>query len=112
MTQPEPSTDLARRIRVHLSSTRPVEEKRMFGGLAFMVGGHMCCGVLGDRLMLRLGKEGTADALERAHTAPMDFTGRVSRTMVYVDRSGWESDEDLSRWIAEALAFVSTLPAK
>jgi hypothetical protein len=42
----------------------------------------------------------------------MDFTGRVSRTMVYVDRSGWESDEDLPRWIAEAVAFVSTLPAK
>lgn len=104
--------ELARRIRSHLPTTRTMEEKRMFGGLAFMVDGHMCCGVLGDRLVLRLGSEGVDPGLERPHTAPMDFTGRVSRTMIYVDPPGWEADESLSRWIEEALAFVATLPKR
>ena len=103
---------LAGRVRRTMSGVPDLEEERMFGGLAFMVGGHMCCGVLGERLMLRLGEEGAARALEEPHTAPMDFTGRVLRTMVFVEPPGWREPDALAAWVGDALAFVRTLPPK
>ncbi|MBW3536033.1 MAG: TfoX/Sxy family protein, partial [Gemmatimonadetes bacterium] len=78
----------------------------------FMVGGHMCCGVLGERLMLRLGDAGAARALEEPHTAPMDFTGRVMRSMAFVEPEGWREPGGLAAWVDRALAFVGTLPPK
>ena len=104
--------DLAGRVRRRLAGLPDLEEKRMFGGLAFMVSGHMCCGVLGERLMLRLGEDGAARALEADHTAPMDFTGRVLRTMVFVEPAGWREPDALAAWVDDALAFVRTLPPK
>jgi len=67
---------LADRIRTVLGDTADVTEQKMFGGLAFMVRGHMVCGVVRDNLMLRLGSEGATAALGRPHVRPMDFTGR------------------------------------
>jgi TfoX/Sxy family transcriptional regulator of competence genes len=99
---------LAERIRAALD--RPVDERRMFGGIAFMVDGHMACGVIGDDLVLRLGPEGAARALEEPHVRPMDFTGRPSRTSVYVEPEGVREDRDLERWVAAAVRFVGTLP--
>lgn len=104
--------ELAARVREHLAHRPDTEEKRMFGGVAFMVGGHMCCGVLGERLVLRLGEAGAARALEARHTAPMDFTGRVLRTMVFVEPDGWREPGSLARWLDEALGFVGSLPPK
>jgi TfoX/Sxy family transcriptional regulator of competence genes len=98
---------LAERIRAALD--RPVDERRMFGGIAFMVEGHMACGVIGDDLVLRLGPEGAARALEEPHVRPMDFTGRPSRTTVYVAPEGVREDRDLERWVAAAVAFAATL---
>lgn len=103
---------LATRLREHLEDLSGVEERRMFGGLAFLVHGHMCCGINGTSLMLRLGKEGVREALEEPHTRPMDFTGRPLSTMVYVDPEGFEEDEDLAAWVGRAVAFVETLPPK
>ncbi len=103
---------LAQRVRELLEDQVPFEEKQMFGGLAFMVDGHMACGVLGDELVLRLGQEGASEALEEACTRPMDFTGRVIRTMVYVDQAGVATDEGLAGWLARALEHVSGLPPK
>ncbi len=103
---------LATRVRDALRNVDGVEERRMFGGLAFLVNGHMCCGVLGRRLVLRLGDAGTREALTREHTAPMDFTGRVSKNMVYVDPPGFADEETLKAWIERALAFVRGLPRK
>lgn len=74
--------------------------------------GNMCCGVVRNRLVLRLGEEGAGRALARPHTAPMDFTGRPLGSMVFVDAGGWTEDADLRAWIDQALAFVQTLPAK
>ena len=99
---------LAERVRAALE--RPVDERRMFGGIAFMVDGHMACGVIGDDLVLRLGPEGAARALEDPHVRPMDFTGRPSRTSVYVDPEGVREDRDLERWVAAVVGFVGTLP--
>ena len=70
----------------------------MFGGLEFMVGGHLCCGVLGERLMLRLGEAGAARALEMPDTAPMDFTGRPLRTMVFLEPAGWREPAGVPIW--------------
>ena len=101
---------LAERIRAVLE-VEEVSERKMFGGIAFMVGGHMVCGIVGDDLMLRLGDEGADAALDRPHVRPMDFTGRPMSTMVYVEPAGVRSAA-LGRWIDEALAYARTLPPK
>jgi TfoX/Sxy family transcriptional regulator of competence genes len=103
---------LAERIQALLGKRRGVTEKRMFGGLAFMLDGNMCCGVMKDRIMLRLGPEGVQLALKQAHTEPMDFTGKPMKSMVYVRPEGYESDADLARWVETAVRFAKTLPAK
>ncbi len=86
-------------------------ERKMFGGLAFMLDGHMCCGIVGSDLMLRLGSEGADAALNRAHVRPMDFTGRPMASMVYVAQEGTRGVA-LRDWVEAAAAFVRTLPPK
>ena len=103
---------LAERVRKVLRRRKGITEQKMFGGLAFLLRGNMCCGVIGKNLVLRLGEEGAAEALVEAHTRPMDFTGRPMKTMIYVAPEGCASDEALERWVGDALEFVSTLPAK
>ena len=75
--------DLASRIRAVLPPAEAVTERQMFGGLAFMLGGHMFCGVVRDTLMVRLGPEGADRALNQPHVRPMDFTGRPMKGMVF-----------------------------
>lgn len=103
---------LAERIRDILRDRQDVEEKRMVGGLAFMVRGHMTVGINGDELMVRVGKDGHADALAQPHAREMDFTGRALKGFVYVGTEGIESDEALTAWVDRALDFVGTLPPK
>lgn len=103
---------LAGRIRDVLADVDDVAERKMFGGLAFMVAGHMACGIVGEELMLRLGDEGADAALDRPHVRPMDFTGRPMHSMVYVEPAGFRDDESLGAWVGEAVAFVRTLPPK
>jgi len=103
---------LAERVRAALAAVGDLDERRMFGGIAFMVGGHMACGVVGTDLMVRLGPEAAERALRQPHVRPMDFTGRPSRGMVFVDTEGVRSEADLARWVAAATAFVTTLPAR
>lgn len=104
---------LAGRIRAILHADRDdVREQKMFGGIAFMVGGRMCVGVIGGDLMARLGEDGADAALDEPHTRPMDFTGRPMRNMVYVEPAGTAADDALRAWIARALAFVEALPPR
>jgi TfoX/Sxy family transcriptional regulator of competence genes len=103
---------LAERIRAVLRTRGALGERRMFGGLCFMLDGHMAAGVMGGDLMLRLGEERADRALDEPHVRPMDFTGRPMRNLVYVARAGVETDADLQRWLEEAAAFVATLPAR
>lgn len=103
---------LAERVRLALAAADDLYERKMFGGIAFMVSGHMAVGIVGDDLMVRLGPEGAATALARPHVRPMDFTGRVSRSMVFVDAEGVRADADLAGWVEEAAAFVATLPPR
>jgi TfoX/Sxy family transcriptional regulator of competence genes len=103
---------LASRIRKLLSDQQGVSEKKMFGGIAFMLDGNMCCGVTGTALMLRLGKDGADAALAEEHVRPMDFTGKPMATMVYVDPQGTADDEGLAYWVGRAMLYTRSLPAK
>ena len=103
---------LAARVREVLGPRRDLLEKRMFGGLAFMVGGHMTVGINGESLMVRTGPGGMDEALAQPHARPMDFTGKPLKGFVYVDPPGVESEAQLASWIDRALAFTASLPAK
>jgi TfoX/Sxy family transcriptional regulator of competence genes len=104
--------ELADRIRNALAGHRRVTEQRMFGGIAFLLRGRMCCGVLNDDLMLRVGPERHAAALVRPHVRPMDFTGRPISGFVYVAAGGVKSAAALNRWLQEAADYALSLPAK
>jgi TfoX/Sxy family transcriptional regulator of competence genes len=103
---------VAGRVRKALSGSPDLVEKKMFGGIAFMVRGNMCCGVIGDRLMLRVGPKGYEAALSRPHAKPMDFTGRPMKGLIYVEPTGFASPRDLKAWIEWAKEFAFSLPAK
>jgi TfoX/Sxy family transcriptional regulator of competence genes len=104
--------ELAKKIADVLAEQGDFDERKMFGGIAFMVKGHMCCGVINEDLMLRLGPEGAAKALDDAHVRPMDFTGRPMKGYVYIAKDGLRSEAKLRKRIQAALDFVATLPAK
>ncbi len=84
----------------------------MFGGLAFMVNGHMSCGIVGENLVVRVGAGGYQDALSQPHARPMDFTGRPMQGFVYVAPPGYRSTAQLRAWIQRSLHFVLSLPPK
>jgi len=88
-----------------------VTERKMFGGLAFMLNGHMFTGIVGDELMLRLGQGGAEAALRREHVREMDFTGRPMKAMVFIEPAGLEGHA-LNDWVTSAAAFALTLPPK
>jgi TfoX-like protein len=103
--------DLAGRVRAVLPPGAAVTERQMFGGLAFLLGGHMFCGIVKGALMVRLGPEDAARALDQPHVRPMDFTGRPMRGMVFVDPEGLGGDA-LRRWVDAAAGYARGLPPK
>lgn len=103
---------LAARVRRLLAKRLDIEERKMFGGLAFLLRGHMCCGVVDDRLMVRVGPDAYDKAVKLPDAREMDFTGRPMRGMVYVDPPGLSPDAKLRQWIARGIDFVLSLPAK
>jgi hypothetical protein len=103
---------LAARVRAILHSRRDVVEQKMMGGLCFMVGGNMCCGVTGTALMVRVGAEAYQQALAEPHVRPLEFGGRRPKAFVLVDAEGVRTKATLERWIRRGLTFVATLPAK
>jgi TfoX/Sxy family transcriptional regulator of competence genes len=103
--------DLAARVRAVLPTGEPVTEQKMFGGLAFMLGGHMFCGVVKDSLMVRLGPEAADRALAEPHVRPMDFTGRPMSGMVFVEPAGL-AGLALQSWVRDAADYARGLPPK
>ena len=103
---------LAQRVREILAAQDDVVEKKMFGGLAFMVAGHMCCGVVGEDLMARVGPGQYASALQHPCTREMDFTGKPLKGFVYVGHEGIAADDELTSWVARCLQFVTSLPPR
>jgi hypothetical protein len=100
----------AERVRRILSGRRDVAEKRMVGGLSFSVDGKVCCGVSGSALMVRVGREGRAQALAEPHVRPMEFGGRPLSGFVLVDPGGFRSDSALAAWVGRGVDFASTIP--
>ncbi len=105
-------TALAQRVRQALGRRAGVREIKMMGGLCFMLRGHMCCRVVRDDLVVRVGLQQYDEALAEPHARPMDFTGRPLRGMVYVSPGGLRPTASLRRWINRAVRFASSLPRR
>jgi len=103
---------LAERIREYFEDRIDIVEKKMFGGLCFMVRDHMCCGIVHDTLMTRVGPDNYEACLKKKHAREMDFTGKALKGMVYVSPEGLEEDDDLIEWLNYCTTFVGSLPPK
>lgn len=103
---------LAERIRQGLARRKQVEEKRMFGGVGFLLNGNLLVGVWKDSLCVRLGPDQAKEALREPHVKEFDITGRPMKGWVLVAQEGVQDDDQLSAWIKRAVKFVAKLPVK
>jgi len=106
------NVDLEMRIRQVLGGLAGLTDRKMFGGIGFLVNGNMACGVHKDALIVRVGPEGYEKALAGPRTRPFDITGRPMKGWVMVDREGYGSDEALRGWVRQGVDFALTLPPK
>jgi TfoX/Sxy family transcriptional regulator of competence genes len=98
--------ELAERIRSILSGRKDVAEKKMFGGIAFMVSGKMACGPHGRNLIVRIGEPAAAEALRKPHVKPMEFTGKVMKNFATIESAGIRTDPQLRYWVEMAAAYA------
>lgn len=103
---------LAQRVREVLGDLPGLVEKKMFGGVGFMVQGNMACGVNKNDLIVRVGPEGYEEALSQPHAREFDLTGRAMTGWVTVAPEGYEDDETLKGWVQQGVDFALSLPAK
>ncbi len=106
------SEELAERVRDVLMARAGVGERKMFGGLAFMLGGNMCCGVIRDDLIVRIFPEEGDAALEEPDVRPFDMTGRTMSGFVVVGPGATASEEGLRSWVGRGVAVAETLAPK
>jgi len=113
--------DMVARIRMGLMALgREAEERKMFGGLCFMVKGHMTVGISGEslgkvtgsELMVRCGEMRAAGALDNPHARLCDFTGRIMKSILLIRPEGFKTDDQLTEWLALALDFIDIEPPK
>jgi|SRR5262245_3299462 len=103
---------LAERIRGALGRRKGIAEKKMFGGIAFLLNGNMCVGVHGSELIVRLAPEDTDGALAKPHTRIFDLTGRPMKGWILVEPAGVKTDANLGKWVETAAKFAGALPKK
>jgi TfoX/Sxy family transcriptional regulator of competence genes len=103
---------LAERIRILVAKRGRFTERKMFGGIGFLLDGNMCVGVLQDELIVRLSAEQADEALHQEHARPFDFTGRAMTGWVMAGPAATATDGALEGWIDRAVSFVSLLPPK
>jgi TfoX/Sxy family transcriptional regulator of competence genes len=103
--------DLAGRVRALLADRTDVEEKRMFGGLTFMVAGQMSCGVLKDNLIVRIEPTDFDGLVAQPHVRPFDFSGRPMQGMVYVGNDALDDPQVLKTWVQRGTDYVAAHPA-
>ena len=104
---------LADRLRdLFVQEQIETEEKKMFGGLGFMIRDYMCVGITGEDLMARVGPDYYETALTQPHARPMDFTKKPLKGYVYVSPQGLDSEDALKDWVDRCVAFIHSLPAK
>lgn len=105
-------TKLADRIRAALGERKGLTEKKMFGGIGFMLGGNMACGVHGEQMIVRLDPAETDDALARPHTRRFDLTGKPMKGWILMEPAGVATDDDLTRWVSVGAKYAESLPPK
>lgn len=103
---------LAKRTHALLAKYKSVDEIKMFGGLCFILRGHMCCGIHKDDLMIRVGPEHYQEALTQLHARPMDITGRPLKGFLFVGFGGYRTNKALAKWVQRGVDFASPLPPK
>ncbi|WP_129672055.1 TfoX/Sxy family protein [Candidatus Chloroploca sp. Khr17] len=104
--------DLARRVREMLAEQPALRERKMFGGLAFLLAGNMCCAILGDELLVRVGPERYPAALAQPYARIRSLAGRTMTGVVVVAPAGLASDEALQSWVMQGVAYAMSLPPK
>jgi len=102
----------AARIRAALARKRNIEEKKMFGGVGFLLNGNMMIGVWKNSLIVRVGPDSYEDALLEPHVREFDITGKAMKGWIMVEREGVDEDKALTEWIKRATKFVKTLAKK
>ncbi len=103
---------LAERVREVLADNPKIREKKMFGGLVFMLNGNMACGLIKEELMVRVGPDTYEEVLSKPHARKMEFTGRPMKGFITVEAEGLEDDKILKTWIIQGLDYAGSLPAK
>jgi len=103
---------LAQRVRELLEELPGYQEKKMFGGICFLIYGNMACGIIKDDLIVRVGPTAYTEALRQPEAHPFDLTGRPMSGWVMVTPEGCESDDELGDWVEKGTRFARTLPAK
>jgi hypothetical protein len=103
---------LAERIRKQLGRRQGLTEKKMFGGLAFLLNGNMCCGVHGQEMIVRLDPGQTDQALGERHTRIFDLSGRPMKGWILVQPKGLATEKALAKWLQVAVQYASSLPEK
>jgi hypothetical protein len=103
---------LAQRVRELLAEEQGFAEKKMFGGVCFLLHGNMACGIINDDLIVRVGLPDYETSLALPHTRRFDITGRTLKGWVMVEADGHEEDEHLSAWVRKGVRFTLTLPPK
>jgi|SRR6267142_2685113 len=106
------SESLAERIRQVFARRRGITEKKMFGGVGFLLNGNMCVGIWKTSLIIRLGPEQAEKALKEPDVVEFDITGRPMKGWLMVEPDGIETDEQLGEWVRRSVECVSTLPKK
>lgn len=104
--------DTALRLRAAIGGLPGLDEKKMFGGVCYLLHGNMTCGVVNDQLIVRCGPEAYPAALAKPHARVFDYAGRPMKGWIFVDPSGYTAEEDLRAWVDLAVRFVSTLAPK
>jgi len=105
-------TQLSDRVRAALGPQTGLTEKKMFGGIGFMINGNMACGVHADELILRLAVADTEATLKKPHTRSFDMSGRPMRGWVLVHADGLKTEAALKKWMAIGVSYATSLPAK
>ena len=106
------NVDGPERVRALIGADPRIEEKKMFGGVVFLLHGYMLVGIWQTSLIVRLGPDQAAIALQQPHVGPFDVKGRPMKGWIMVDPDGLETDSQLSAWLDQASTFVSTFPPK
>ena len=103
---------IAERVEKSLEGKKGISQRKMFGGVCFLLHGHMLCGVANDDFMVRVGKEQYEALLKHKHAREMDFTGKALKGLLFVSEDGIKTRASLDKWIEFCFNFVKTLPKK